>query len=259
MSVARVYVAGPLFTPQDRAVLETIAGALRHLGHEPFLPHKAFPTKPLTDDAQARAAFSFLLEAIESCDALVALCDGLDVDAGTCVEIGYAHALRRPILALRSDTRTGGERAGVNLMAFGAAAHVATLGEWTQEAVAEAVKPFLSTVRVFAGTLVRDAVPKLLESEGQEVRFRTVDEREYPYVLKRKLVEAARELEDGEFGVEQERIADLLELLETLINARKYDRESLKSIKESRWRKRGGYERGVLVATEPQLRSSSSP
>jgi len=75
------------------------------------------------------------------------------------------------------------------------------------------LQPFLHGVRVFAGTLVRDAVPKLLESEGRALKFRNVAASEYPTVLKRKLVETVQRLETTEFGVEQEEIADVLELL----------------------------------------------
>lgn len=254
--MARVYLAGPLFTPQDRAVLETLAVVVRAQGHEVFLPHRELPVAPRSTDADARKAFAFLLRGVDSCDAVVALLDGSDVDPGTCVELGYAHALRRPVLGLRSDARNANEHAGLNLMAFGACTSVERVSEWTETALAPLLKTFLSRVHVFAGTLVRDAVPKLLEQEGRSMKFRNVAPAEYPVVLKRKLVETARRLEESEFGVEQEEIADVLELLETLINIRHYDRESLRSIKEGKWRKRGGFERGFLLEEEPRLSSA---
>jgi len=46
-----------------------------------------------------------------------------------------------------------------------------------------------------------------------------------------------------------------LELLETLINLRRYDKESLRSIKEGKWRKRGGFAKGYLLDEEPVLSS----
>jgi nucleoside 2-deoxyribosyltransferase len=254
--VARVYVAGPLFSPQERGVLESLDQAVRGLGHESFLPHRELPVAPFPADEDARRAFGFLLKGLESCDAVVAVLDGADADPGTCVELGYAHALRRPVLGLRSDVRQANERGGLNLMAFGACQTIARVDAWAPDRLQAVLQPFLARVRVFAGTLVRDAVPKILKDEGRELRFRNVSPNEYPAVLKRKLAETARRLEETEFGVEQEEIADVLELLETLINLRNYDRESLRSIKEGKWRKRGGFERGFLLDEEPKLSSA---
>lgn len=254
--MARVYVAGPLFTPQERTALEAIESILRGLGQETFLPHRELPVQDWKTDEEAARAHAFLLKGIESCDAVVAVLDGPDVDAGTCVELGYAKALRRPILGLRSDVRRANERNGINLMAFGACQRIAPVESWAPAHLQPVLQPFLSSVRVFAGTLVRDAVPKILKEEGRELKFRHVSPEEYPAVLKRKLAETARRLEETEFGVEQEEIADLLELLETLINLRNYDRESLRSIKEGKWRKRGGFERGFLLDEEPKLSSA---
>lgn len=253
--MARIYVAGPLFSPQERDVLERVDAAIRRLGHEAFLPHQRLPIEPRTTDDAARAAYRFLLDGLESCDAVVAVLDGPDVDAGTCVELGYAHALRRPILGLRTDWRTANEHAGLSLMAFGTLTAMVRLPDWTEATLNATLRPFLDGVPVFAGSLVRDAVPDILAKEGQKVQFRNVSPDRYPEVLKRKVVETARTLERDEWGVEQEHLADLLELLETLIHLRNYDKESLRSIKEGKWRKRGGYERGFLVAEEPKLSS----
>jgi nucleoside 2-deoxyribosyltransferase len=257
--VARVYIAGPLFAPQERAVLEAVDDVVRALGHETFLPHREMPVAPPASDAAAKEGYAFLLRGLESCDAVIAILDGPDVDAGTCVELGYATALRRPILGLRSDARAGNERQGINLMAFGASDEVVRIDAWNRKALEPPLQSFLANVRVFAGTLVRDAVPKLLEQEGRALQFRNVAPEEYPAVLKRKLAETVRRLEVAEFGVEQEEIADVLELLETLINLRNYDRESLRSIKEGKWRKRGGFERGFLLTEEPKLTQPPSP
>ncbi len=254
--MARVYLAGPLFTPQDRGVLETLDATIRGLGHETFLPYRELAVGAAASPEEARRAFKFLLDGLESCDCVVALLDGPDVDPGTCLELGYAHALRRPVLGLRSDTRSANERDGLNLMAFGACRTLTRVDAWTPDALRPLLTSFLADVRVFAGTLVRDAVPKLLKDEGRPLKFRAVSTGEYPAVLKRKLVESTRRLEEAEFGVEQEEIADVLELLETLINLRNYDKESLRAIKEGKWRKRGGFERGYLLEEEPKMSSA---
>jgi nucleoside 2-deoxyribosyltransferase len=56
-------------------------------------------------------------EMIRDCAALLAVLDGADVDSGTAAEIGYAAALARPVVGLRTDTRCSGDNAAsvVNL------------------------------------------------------------------------------------------------------------------------------------------------
>ncbi|MDX6689476.1 MAG: hypothetical protein QOG15_933 [Solirubrobacteraceae bacterium] len=48
-------------------------------------------------------------EAIREAQLLIAHLDGQEVDSGTAVEIGYAAALGRPCVGLRTDLRTSGE------------------------------------------------------------------------------------------------------------------------------------------------------
>lgn len=49
--------------------------------------------------------------AINECDALVAILDGVDVDSGTASEIGYAFAKGKQIIGYRNDFRAAGESA----------------------------------------------------------------------------------------------------------------------------------------------------
>ena len=48
-------------------------------------------------------------EMIRGADGMLAILDGSDVDSGTAAEIGYAAALRRPVVGLRSDLRISGD------------------------------------------------------------------------------------------------------------------------------------------------------
>ena len=51
--------------------------------------------------------YRLLIEAIDRCDAVVAILDGPDSDSGTCVEIGYAAGESKPIIGVRTDFRDG--------------------------------------------------------------------------------------------------------------------------------------------------------
>ena len=57
------------------------------------------------------------VRAIDSCDLVLAILDGADVDSGTAAEIGYAFARGKLVLGYRGDFRLAADNAGstVNL------------------------------------------------------------------------------------------------------------------------------------------------
>ncbi len=130
--MVRVYVAGPLgFTASGAMYLaEVVLPALREVGFEPLdpwtLPSEIGAILALPEGNPRRAARLAEVNAyigrrnaemIETCDAVLAFLDGPDVDSGTAAEIGYASALRKRVIGLRSDFRKSGdnEAAVVNL------------------------------------------------------------------------------------------------------------------------------------------------
>jgi predicted house-cleaning noncanonical NTP pyrophosphatase (MazG superfamily) len=242
-TVARVLLVGPQHTDPERTVLSQVGKMVEAAGHQAVTP--TFAASP--------NLLGGVRTVVQGCDACIAVLDGSPLDASNAWLLGYAHAMRRPVLGLRSDLRA--EEHAVPPQLKAALTDLVKVRTFNDPDLQEKLAAFLSGVRIFAGALVRDAVPKLLKDQGQDLAFRQVTESEYPHVLKRKLVETAQRLEETEFGLEQEEIADVLELLETLINIRKYDRESLRSIKEGKWRKRGGFQKGYLVDEEPVISS----
>ncbi|MBI2078451.1 MAG: hypothetical protein HYT80_08810 [Euryarchaeota archaeon] len=236
--MARVLLAVPGHTALERELFGRLERLVQEAGHQTV----ALP---------AEAALDAFRNGLLGCDAVVAVVDGATADPRVAATIAYAAALRRPTLALRTDARPD----AIDPLLLHLTADLAQVASWDAPETKSKVAEFLQGVRVFAGALVRDSVPSILKQEGRELRFRQVADSEYPHVLKRKLVETAQRLEDADFGVEQEEIADVLELLETLINLRRYDKESLRSIKEGKWRKRGGFAKGYLLDEEPVLSS----
>ena len=59
--------------------------------------------------------FRHCIHAVSEADAMLCILEGPDVDSGTCIEMGYAYALGKPIIGVRTDPR-GSEERGVNLM-----------------------------------------------------------------------------------------------------------------------------------------------
>ena len=94
----KLYFAGPLFTTPEREWNAEVAAALRAAGHEVFLPQE----QPSNDGP---TVFATDVGGIDWADGLVAIMDGLDPDAGTSWEVGYAFG-KKPIMLVRTDIRS---------------------------------------------------------------------------------------------------------------------------------------------------------
>lgn len=120
----KVYVAGPLgFTKAGASYYSgVLLPRVRAAGLEPLdpwdLPREIRDVFELPrDSAERRARLGETnravgrrnAEMIHVCDGVLAVLDGDDVDSGTAAEIGYAAALRKPIVGLRDDLRVTGD------------------------------------------------------------------------------------------------------------------------------------------------------
>ena len=109
----RLYMAGPLFTAAERHHNVRLAKELKEL-----LPDFVFVLPQRRAKAflpDLHAVFKDCLIQVKKADLLLACFDGPDADSGTCVEVGYAMALEKPVLGYRTDIR-GSEANGVNAM-----------------------------------------------------------------------------------------------------------------------------------------------
>jgi nucleoside 2-deoxyribosyltransferase len=120
----KIYIASPLgFTDAGRLYSTTVLlPAVRAAGFEPLDPwtvsadiERVFALdRDDPERAQLLGATNRLVgrrnaEMIRSAAGVLAILDGDDVDSGTAAEIGYAAALPRPIVGLRTDLRTTGD------------------------------------------------------------------------------------------------------------------------------------------------------
>jgi len=120
----KVYVAGPLFTPGQRALLEDIDALCREVGFDTYLPHR--DAGVFDRDGDSRPFFEGDLRALEEAALVVAVLDGCDVDSGTAWEMGYAYALGRPLLGYLTDVRIARPRTQINPMIYNSLAGLAT-------------------------------------------------------------------------------------------------------------------------------------
>src|SRR5262245_29392636 len=99
----RLYVAAPLFTEAERAFNLVLTHALEAEGHEVYLPQRDTPETQAAD--RTTSIFYANLAALRKADAVVAVCDGPQVDDGTAWEIGYTYGKNIQIFGLRTDVR----------------------------------------------------------------------------------------------------------------------------------------------------------
>ncbi len=112
----RIYLAGPLFTEAELAYNRVLSNLLtRHL-FDVYLPQEVGDNSSCRGRDEHRAIFDRHVLALREADIVVAVCDGADADSGTSWEMGYAYALGKPVVALRTDFRMAGHHECVNLM-----------------------------------------------------------------------------------------------------------------------------------------------
>jgi nucleoside 2-deoxyribosyltransferase len=110
----RIYLAGSIFTPYERAFLDDCAARLRAEGFDVFVPHEQ--KELVVADVTAEAVFAADAGGVESADAVLAVLDGPSVDDGTACEIGLFYGLqqhdpeRKGVVGLLTDLRA--ERRG---------------------------------------------------------------------------------------------------------------------------------------------------
>ncbi|MCC7564848.1 MAG: nucleoside 2-deoxyribosyltransferase domain-containing protein, partial [Methanomicrobiaceae archaeon] len=112
----RVYLAAPLFSEAEQQYNLVIHDLLtRHL-FDVYLPQEVGDNSGCRDKAEHDRIFKKHVEALNAADIVVAICDGPDADSGTAWEMGYAYALGKRVVVLRTDFRMAGHRECVNLM-----------------------------------------------------------------------------------------------------------------------------------------------
>ena len=110
--MTRIYIAGPLFSEAEREYNEYLSKYLENIGFETFLPQR--DGHKLSELLANGTAKSFAMEKIfmrdinelQKSDIVIFVMDGRVPDEGACVEIGYAYAVGKECVGLKTDPRT---------------------------------------------------------------------------------------------------------------------------------------------------------
>lgn len=118
-----IYLATSLYTVAEREFGFSLTEKIEKLGYKVYYPWRDAGDEELIkifNGDMSRVSDEIVrknLEAIRNCEQLIAITEGSDVESGTSMEIGFAHALGKRIRCLRTDFRTQGEKIGlVNIM-----------------------------------------------------------------------------------------------------------------------------------------------
>lgn len=91
---------------------------------------------------------------------------------------------------------------------------------------------------------MRDRIPEIIRSKGAQPTVRIASEDELDLLMRTKIVEEAEELLTSG---ETEEIADLLEVIDALIQLRGFSSAKLDQLRAEKNQTRGGFRRGYVL------------
>lgn len=117
----KIYFAGPMFAKADLLYNEYLVKKIRELDDslEVYLPQENGAINDKTAYADSKMIALADTEKVLESDLLVAVLDGITIDAGVASEIGVAYAKNIPMLGLYTDTRQQGADNQKKLAALG--------------------------------------------------------------------------------------------------------------------------------------------
>ena len=92
--------------------------------------------------------------------------------------------------------------------------------------------------------LVRDKIPEIIENDGKTCTCSILSDEEYLKKLDEKLGEELAEYQESK---SMEELADLLEVMHAVAAARGSSMEEVEKIRQEKARKRGGFEKKILL------------
>jgi len=95
--------------------------------------------------------------------------------------------------------------------------------------------------------LVRDRIPEIIQRDGRQCEVRIASDEEYTQLLKAKLIEEAQEVASASDDEIIKELADLYEVIDSLISAKGIDDEAIRIKQQERRLNRGGFENRVCL------------
>jgi len=123
----KVYIAGPLCGKKEREFLEKIDKIVRSLGFKTYLPHRDCGLYKDLKDVKRIAKKD--IEEIYKCEIMVGILNGICIGAGTAFELGYAQALGKKVIGLKTDRKVRKSISDISAVVVGSVEIVESIGE----------------------------------------------------------------------------------------------------------------------------------
>jgi nucleoside 2-deoxyribosyltransferase len=102
--IAKVYLAGPFFTPEQNQVLTEVEQLCSKNSLDFISPRKFMILEPKASLADRKLVFDKNVETIKQADLILAYTDGYD--AGTVWEMGFAFGINKPVIGYTFTGKT---------------------------------------------------------------------------------------------------------------------------------------------------------
>ncbi len=102
-------------------------------------------------------------------------------------------------------------------------------------------------MRITHNKLIRDRIPDIIQAAGQEYAIETMTEEEFHQALRVKLVEEAQEASAAASTELLAELADLFEVMDSLMVAYGIDRDAVLTEQKRRQIERGGFSRRIRL------------
>lgn len=96
----------------------------------------------------------------------------------------------------------------------------------------------------FYNKLVRDRIPEIIETDGKTCITEILSDTQYLEMLDTKLNEELAEYQESK---SLEELADLLEVMQAVVEARGWSWEQLEQVRQEKAAQRGGFARKILL------------
>jgi len=128
----KIYIAGPLCEKSNREFLERIDKICKELGFKTFLPHRDAGLYE-GDKSKIKNISKKDFNEIKECDIMIGILNGIYIGAGTAWEMGYAQAIGKKVIGLKTDRKVQESISEISVIIAGCVNIVETIEELKEE------------------------------------------------------------------------------------------------------------------------------